>query len=110
MSEIEYADFAKLRMRIGRISSVERVPRTEKLYKIQVDLGDEQRQIVSSLVPYYTEEQLQDRQIVVLVNLKPSKFAGVRSEGMLLCAEDEEAGTCVLLTPSEVVPEGLTIT
>ena len=76
MEEITFDEWKKLEIRVGKILKVERVPRTEKLYKLQVDLGDKSVQIVSSLVPYYTEEELQNRKIVVLVNLKPTKFAG----------------------------------
>ena len=67
-------------------------------------------QIVSSLVPYYTEEQLLGRSLVVLTNLKPAKFGGQVSEGMLLCAETPDGATCVLLGPQEPVPPGTPIT
>jgi len=107
---IEYSDFSKLKMRVGRVISAERIPRTEKLLKIIVDMGQKQIQIASSLVGYYTTEELVGKQIVVLTNLKPSKFSDVLSEGMLLCAEDEEKGICVLLTPEKNVPEGTPIT
>ena len=75
---IEYDDFAKLDMRAGTIVSCEKVENAEKLYKIMVDVGEENpRQIVSSLVDYYTAEELVGKRIIVLVNLKPRKMRGI---------------------------------
>lgn len=107
---IEYNDFAKNEMKVGKIVDVVRIPRTDKLYKIQVDMGVEKRQIVSSLVPYYSEEDLLGQVIIVLTNLKPTKFAGEESNGMLLCAETDDEKTCVLLTVGKDVPLGTKIT
>ncbi len=110
MEEIEYKDFKKLQMKVGKIVEVERVPKTEKLYKLQVDIQDKEIQIVTSLVPYYSEEELQDKKIVVLVNLKPTKFMGELSEGMLLCAEKEDESECVLLSVEKEIDIGTPIT
>ncbi len=110
MQEIEYSDFKKLRMKVGKIVLVERIPKTDKLYKLQVDIGSKQIQIVSSLVPYYKEEELINKKIVVLINLKPTKFAGEISEGMLLCAEKEDESECVLLTTEREIEQGVQIT
>lgn len=111
MEQIEYSDFKKLEMKVGKVVKVERVPRTEKLYKLQVDVGSEKtKQIVTSLAPYYKEEELLNQKIVVLVNLKPTKFAGEISEGMLLCAEKEDASECVLLTTEKEIEVGTRIT
>lgn len=111
MDTILYDEWKKLALRTGKVLAVERVPKTEKLYKLQVEVGFEAPiQIVTSLVPYYTEEQLLGRSLVVLVNLKPTKFAGEKSEGMLLCAETPDGATCVLLGPQEPVPAGTPIT
>ena len=78
MNTIEYEDFAKLDMRAGTIVSCEKVENAEKLYKIMVDVGEAQhRQIVSSLVDYYTAEELVGKRIIVLVNLKPRKMRGI---------------------------------
>lgn len=111
MQTIEYTDFTKLDIRVGKVIEVERVPGTEKLYKMQVDIGVEQKiQIVSSLVPYYTEEELLDARIIVLVNLKPTKFRGELSEGMLLAAETDDGSECVLLTTREEISLGAKIT
>jgi len=111
METILFDDWKKLALRVGRVLEAERVPKTEKLYRLQVDVGlPRPIQIVTSLVPYYREDQLLGRSIVVLTNLKPTKFAGQVSEGMLLCAESEDGGTCVLLGPQEPVPPGTPIT
>ena len=108
---IGYDDFAKLDMRAGTILSCEKVENAEKLYKIMVDVGEENpRQIVSSLVDYYTAEELTGKRIIVLVNLKPRKMRGIESQGMLLCSETEDSKTCVLLKPEKDVEPGTPVT
>ena len=97
-------------MKVGQITEVERVPKTEKLYKLKVDVGEKTIQIVTSLVPYYNEEELKDKKIIVLLNLKPAKFGGEVSEGMLLCAEKEDGSECVLLTTDKEIGKGTPIT
>jgi len=103
--EISYSEFQKLDLRTGTIVSVERVPRTEKLYKILVDLGSVgTKQTVAGLAPYYTEEELKGKKVVFLVNLKPAKFSGESSQGMLLAAEDD--GKVSLLSLDRDVANG----
>jgi len=70
--------------------SVERVPKTDKLMKLQIKIGEEERTIVSGIAQYYTEEQLVGRNIIVIANLKPAKLRGIESKGMLLAASDGE--------------------
>jgi methionyl-tRNA synthetase len=106
--EIEFPDFEKLDMRVGKILEVKDVPRTKNLYKIQVDLKDRKVQIVSSLKDYYTRDELEGKLIIVLTNLKPATFCGEKSEGMLLCAEHKN--TCILLTPEKPIEVGARIT
>ncbi len=109
MSLVSFDEFKKLDMRIGTIAQVEKVPRTERLYKIIVDLGElGRRQTVSSLVGYYTAEELVGKRIVFLTNLKPTKFAGEPSEGMLLAAEKGEK--LVLLTTDMEIVNGANVT
>lgn len=108
MDQIEYEDFKKLDMRIGKVLEVERVPDSKNLYKLKVDVRDKTIQIVTSLVEHYKEEELLNRKIIVLVNLKPAKIRGEISKGMLLCAEDEME--CVLLGPERDMPEGTQVT
>lgn len=111
MDEATFDDWKKLQLKVGQIREVERIPKTKKLYKLQVDLGGEKlTQIITSLVPYYTEEELLGQKIVVLTNLQPTTFAGHRSEAMLLCAEKTEGDVCVLLTVQKDIAVGSPIT
>ena len=111
MEMISYSDFAKLEMRVGTVLEAIRIPGTEKLFKIQVDVGrSEPVQIVSSLIPYYTEKDLLNQRIIVLVNLKPTKLRGELSEGMLLAAETDDESECVLLTTESDIANGTRIT
>ena len=88
--EIEYDDFAKLEFRIGEIVKCEEVPKSKKLLCSQVKIGSETRQILSGIKKWYKPEDMVGRKVMVAVNLKPAKLAGMMSEGMLLCAEDDE--------------------
>jgi methionine--tRNA ligase beta chain len=109
VSEITFEDFKKLDARVGTITQVERVARTEKLFKILVDLGPlGVRQTVSSLVGYYVPDQLKGKRVVFLCNLRPTKFAGEVSQGMLLAAEQEKA--LALLTTDQEIPNGARVT
>ena len=107
VAEGPFADYRRLDIRAGTITSVEDHPDAEKLYLLKVDVGEE-RQIVAGLKAYYTKEQMQGRRVLCLCNLKPAKLRGQRSEGMLLAADDEEIGgsTVLLLKPSSDVPDG----
>lgn len=108
-AELSFDDFKKLDIRVGCITSVERVRRTEKLYKILVDLGSfGTRQTISSLVGYYEPNELVGKKIVFLTNLKQAKFAGEVSQGMLLAAEAD--GKLALLTTDREIQLGARIT
>jgi len=106
--EISYDDFKKLEMKVGKIVSADKVEKTDKLYKIIVDIGEKQIQTVSSLAEYYTAEELVGKRIIILVNLKPTKFCGIDSYGMLLCAEKD--GKCILLSPEKDIEPGAEVT
>lgn len=111
MEEISFDEWKKLKMKVGKVLEVVRIPKTDKLYKLQVDVGGERPiQIVTGLVPFYSEEELNGQKIIVLVNLKPTKFAGEISEGMLICAEKEDESACVLLTVQKDIDVGTSIT
>lgn len=108
-SDISFEDFKRIDARVGTITQVERVPRTEKLYRILVDLGSlGVRQTVSSLVGFYEPNELVGRRIVFLFNLKSTKFAGEVSQGMLLAAEHDQK--IALLTTDREIPNGSRIT
>ena len=101
--EIEYDDFMKMQFQVGEIISCEAVPKSKKLLCSQVKIGSQVKQIVSGIRKYYTPEEMVGKKVMVLVNLKPAKLAGVLSEGMLLCAEDAE-GNLALMTPEKAIP------
>ena len=111
MGQITFADWKKMEMRVGKILKVERIPNTDKLYKLKVEVGKENPlQIVTGLVPYYRQDELKDKKIIILVNLEPAKFKGEISEGMVLCAENKEENKCVLLTVEKDIEAGTNIT
>ena len=104
---ITYDDFAKLELKIATITAVERVEGSEKLLKLQLDLGAEQRQIVSGIAKSYEPEELVGKQIVMIANLEPRSLMGIESNGMLLAASDESGP--ILLIPEKAVPPGSSI-
>jgi len=109
-NKISIDDFKKVDMRVGKILSVEKIPNRDKLYKLQVDIGEEiPRQIITGLVPYYKPEELLGKQIIVLANLEPAKFAGEISDGMLLAAESKDHSKCVILTVDKEIEVGTKI-
>ncbi len=107
-TEITYEDFAKLQFQVGEIIACEAVPKSKKLLCSQVKIGSSVKQIVSGIKAHYTPEEMVGKKVMVLVNLKPAKLAGVMSEGMLLCAEDAE-GNLALMKPEREMPSGAEI-
>ncbi len=103
--EITYDDFAKLQFQVGVILKCEEVPKSKKLLCSQVKVGSKTLQIVSGIKKAYSPEQMVGKHVMVLVNLKPATLAGLKSEGMLLCAEDEN-GELALMTPDSFMPAG----
>ena len=106
--EITFDDFEKLQFQVGEIIKCEAVAKSKKLLCSQVKIGSQTKQIVSGIRKYYSPEEMVGKKVMVLVNLKPAKLAGVLSEGMLLCAEDAE-GNLALLTPEKPMPAGAPI-
>ena len=106
--EITFDDFGKMQFQVGEIVSCEAVPKSKKLLCSQVKIGSTTKQIVSGIRAHYTPEEMVGKKVMVLVNLKPAKLAGVLSEGMLLCAEDAE-GNLALVTPEKPMPAGAEI-
>ena len=107
-----FADFRRIDIRVGTVVEVGDHPEAEKLYVLKVDLGEEQpRQIVTNIKPLYPREQMENRRLLIISNLKPAKFRGVKSEGMLMALDDEEQGgdALLLLKPSADVPNGTQI-
>lgn len=107
-AEITFDDFGKMQFQVGEIIACEEVKKSKKLLCSQVRIGSQVKQIVSGIKKYYTPEEMVGRKVMVLVNLKPAKLAGVLSEGMLLCAEDAD-GSLALMTPEKDMPAGAEI-
>jgi len=107
-SEIVYDDFAKLDLRVGTVTSCEKVEKADKLLKLTIDLGIETRTIVSGIALHYNAEEMVGKQVVVVVNLAPRKMKGIESQGMILTAEDKD-GKLRLLKPEEVVSPGSSV-
>lgn len=106
--EITFEDFGKMQFQVGEIIACEEVKKSKKLLCSQVKIGSQVKQIVSGIKAHYTAEEMVGKKVMVLVNLKPAKLAGVLSEGMLLCAEDAE-GNLALVTPEKEMPSGAEI-
>ena len=103
---IKLEDFQKLDLRVAEIKSVEEIEGAARLYKIKIDLGTEEKQIVSGIKTHYTPEQLIGKKVVVIANLEPAKLRGVESQGMLLAASTENKEQVVVLTVDKDVPNG----
>jgi methionyl-tRNA synthetase len=106
--EITFEDWEKLQFQVGEIIACEAVEKSKKLLCSQVKIGSQVKQIVSGIRKYYTPEEMVGKKVMVLVNLKPAKLAGVLSEGMLLCAEDAD-GNLSLMKPEKEMPSGAEI-
>lgn len=106
--EITFEEFGAMQFQVGEIIACEAVKKSKKLLCSQVKIGSQVKQIVSGIKNYYSPEEMVGKKVMVLVNLKPAKLAGVLSEGMLLCAEDAE-GNLALMTPEKNMPSGAEI-
>jgi methionyl-tRNA synthetase len=106
--EITFDDWTKLQFQVGEIIACEAVKKSKKLLCSQVKIGSQVKQIVSGIKAHYSPEEMVGKKVMVLVNLKPAKLAGVLSEGMILCAEDAD-GNLALMTPEKDVPAGAEI-
>jgi len=100
---IKFEDFKKLDLRVGKIIEAERVEGSEKLIKLKVDIGGEERQLIAGIGKIYSPEDLIEKEIIVLANLEPKVLFGIESQGMLLAAEDGE-NISLLMPDKEVKP------
>ncbi len=98
---IQYDDFARLDLRVGRVTLAERIPKADKLLRLEIDLGFETRQILAGIAQQYAPEDIQGRQVVIVANLAPRKLRGLESQGMVLMAEDREGRMTPLVTDAE---------
>ena len=106
--EITFDDFGKMQFQVGEIIACEEVKKSKKLLCSQVKIGSQVKQIVSGIKAHYSAEEMVGKKVMVLVNLKPAKLAGVLSEGMILCAENEK-GELSLMVPEKDMPAGAEI-
>ncbi|HCD7551696.1 TPA: tRNA-binding protein [Citrobacter farmeri] len=109
MESVAFTDFTRMEIRVGKITEVKRHENADKLYIVQVNVGERTLQTVTSLVPYYAQDELLGKTVVVLCNLQKAKMRGETSECMLLCAETDDGSESVLLTPERAMPAGVRI-
>jgi methionyl-tRNA synthetase len=103
--QIEYEDFKKLDLRVGTITAAEKVPKADKLLKLEVDMGFEKRTIVSGIAQHFAPEDVVNKQVVVVANLAPRKMRGIESNGMILMAEDAQ-GKLYFVNPDGIIANG----
>ena len=103
MEIVNFDDFSKLNIRVGKIIGAEDVEGSNKLIKMKVDIGDEERQIVAGISKYYSLDELTNKTVIVLINLEPRKIFGIESQGMLLASIDEDK-VSLLQTDKEMIP------
>ena len=106
--EIVYDDFGKLDLRIGTITAAEKVEKADKLLKLSVDMGFEQRTIVSGIAQHFAPKTLINKQVIVVANLAPRKMRGIESQGMILLAEQGD-GKLIFVTPESITQNGITV-
>ena len=103
--QIEFDDFTKIELKVALVTACEKVEKSKKLLKLTVKLGDETRTVVSGIALAYTPEELVGKKLVMVTNLKPAKLCGIVSEGMIICAENDE-GKLAFLTPEKDIEDG----
>ena len=104
LPEINLEDFQKIDLRVGEITAVERLEGTNKLLVLQVSLGDEERTLVAGLAPFYSPEEMVGKKIIVLANLKPANIRGIKSQGMLLAADNGQGTVSILTLDRDIAP------
>ena len=102
---IEFDDFSKVDIRVGTVIEAENVPKSNKLLKLKINTGIDERTILSGIAKFYSTEEILNKKVMVLINLKPRKMMGFESEGMLLLAEDSD-GNLSLMQPDSEIGDG----
>ncbi|ASA77935.1 methionine--tRNA ligase subunit beta [Thermococcus sp. 5-4] len=105
MELYDVSEFWKFDLRVGLVRKAEKLKRTRKLIKLDVDFGTERRTIITGIADQHSPEEFEGKKFIFVLNLKPKEFSGVRSEGMLVVAENEDGRVYLLPVPEEV-PEG----
>ena len=106
MENISFAEFQKMDIRVGEIRKAEDIPGADKLYKVIVDIGGEERTMVAGIKLHYKKEELPGKKVLVLVNLEPKSIRGVESHGMILCAHSEDRSQLVCTTVEKDIAVG----
>jgi len=104
MTEIEFKDWEKLKIKIGKVLTCGKVEGADKLLKLEIDFGTEKKQVLTGMAGYFNPEHFIGKEVPVLINLKPRKIRGLESQGMILAADED--GKPTLLHPEEEVPPG----
>jgi len=108
-TQVSFLDWSKLDIRVGKILKVEDIEGADKLYKLEVDIGDEKRTICAGIKKFYSKEELKGRKCVVFCNLEPKKLRGIESKGMILAAVNEDESKVILIIPKLEAKEGAKI-
>lgn len=103
---IDINEFAKIELKVGTVLASEKVENADKLLKSSIQIGNETRTIVSGIAKYYKPEDIIGKQVVVVTNLKPVKLRGILSEGMILCAYNQEKDKLVIVSPKKKIASG----
>jgi len=103
---IEFLDWQKINLRVGQIVKVEEIEGADKLYKLTIDIGDEERIICAGLKKYYSKKELINKKIILFCNLAPRKMRGIESQGMLLAAVNDDESKVVLISPEKDIEVG----
>jgi len=103
--QIEFDEFSKIELKVALVTACEKVPKSKKLLKLTVKLGNETRTVVSGIANYYEPEYMVGKKVVMVTNLKPAKLCGIESQGMIICAEDKD-GKISFLSPEKDMPDG----
>jgi len=103
---INFSDWEKINLRVGQITNVEKIESADKLYKLTVDIGSDKKTVCAGLKEHYSADELQDKKIILFVNLKPRKIRGIESQGMLLAAFNEDQSKVCLICPDKDIEVG----
>ncbi|VVB68377.1 Methionine--tRNA ligase [Candidatus Norongarragalina meridionalis] len=103
---ITYDDFMKVELKVATVLEAERVPGADKLLKLRIKMGEEERTLAAGIAQYYAPEELVGKQLIVVANLEPKKLRGIESNGMLLAACTEDDSQVVFVTPEKQIPDG----
>ena len=105
VDEVSIEDFSRTELRVARVIKAEKVQGADKLLKLRIDVGTDERTVVSGIAPWYKPEDLAERKVILVSNLKSAKLRGIVSQGMVLAAEDGD-GNVILIEPADAVPVG----